>query len=133
MYQIAYDKGWGRTRIANTLNAHLDFVKRRGPISESLAGSIMAHTIYKGLFRFNFLANDIEDAEPVFVFDADSELAFLQAADARGFPVHFTLAKTGIRSALRAAASHAGCGAALTKGNGVIRLDSSREEEERVQ
>lgn len=40
----------------------------------------------------------IEDAKPVFVFDADSELAFLQAADAWSFPVHFTLAKTGIRS-----------------------------------
>ncbi len=39
----------------------------------------------------------IEDAKPVFVFDADSELAFLQAADAWSFPLHFTLAKTGIR------------------------------------
>jgi integrase len=39
----------------------------------------------------------VEDPKPVFVFDAKSELAFLQAADDWAFPVHFTLAKTGIR------------------------------------
>ena len=38
-----------------------------------------------------------DNAKPVFVFDADSELAFLQAADEWSFPLHFTLAKTGIR------------------------------------
>jgi integrase len=40
----------------------------------------------------------VEDAKPVFVFDAGTELAFLQAADDWVFPVHFTLAKTGMRS-----------------------------------
>jgi len=39
----------------------------------------------------------IEDAKPVFVFDAMTELAFLKAARAWEFPVHFTLAKTGLR------------------------------------
>jgi hypothetical protein len=39
----------------------------------------------------------IEDAKPVFVFDPATELAFFQAADDWAFPIHFTLAKTGIR------------------------------------
>jgi integrase len=39
----------------------------------------------------------VEDAKPIFVFDADSELAVLQAAGDWAFPIHFTLAKTGIR------------------------------------
>ncbi len=33
----------------------------------------------------------------MFVFDDANELAFLSAADAWSFPIHFTLAKTGIR------------------------------------
>ncbi|MFH1922068.1 MAG: recombinase zinc beta ribbon domain-containing protein, partial [Planctomycetota bacterium] len=61
VYQLAYDTGWGRTRIVNALNADPDFVERFGKISESLVGSIMTNTVYKGLFRFNFLATDIED------------------------------------------------------------------------
>jgi integrase len=39
----------------------------------------------------------IEDAKPIFVFDADSEAAFFRAADRWAFPLHFTLAKTGMR------------------------------------
>ena len=39
----------------------------------------------------------VEDAKTIFVFDADSELAFLKAADPWAFPIHFTLAKTGVR------------------------------------
>ncbi|WP_437194445.1 tyrosine-type recombinase/integrase [Planctomicrobium sp. SH527] len=39
----------------------------------------------------------IEDAKPVFVLDAESELRFLEAADLWAFPIHFTLAKTGLR------------------------------------
>ena len=39
----------------------------------------------------------VQDAKPVFVFDGQSELAFLKAADAWSFPIHFTLAKTGLR------------------------------------
>ncbi len=39
----------------------------------------------------------VEDAKPLFVFDAESELAFLRAANRWAFPIHFTLAKTGIR------------------------------------
>ena len=39
----------------------------------------------------------LEDTKPIFVFDADTELAFLQAADDWAFAVHFTLAKTGMR------------------------------------
>ncbi|HEX4589417.1 MAG TPA: site-specific integrase, partial [Gemmataceae bacterium] len=39
----------------------------------------------------------IQDAKPVFVFDSDTERAFLRAADAWAFAVHFTLAKTGLR------------------------------------
>jgi integrase len=39
----------------------------------------------------------IEDAKQVFVFDDKSELAFFQAADAWSFPIHFTMAKSGIR------------------------------------
>ena len=39
----------------------------------------------------------IEDAKPIFVFDADAELAFFQAASDWAFPIHFVLAKTGLR------------------------------------
>jgi integrase len=39
----------------------------------------------------------IEDAKPIFVFDAESELAFFRAADAWSFAVHFVLSKTGLR------------------------------------
>lgn len=39
----------------------------------------------------------IEDSKPIFVFDLDTELAFLQAAEVWDFPIHFTLAKTGLR------------------------------------
>jgi integrase len=39
----------------------------------------------------------IEDAKPIFVFDEQTELAFFRAADAWSFPLHFTLAKTGLR------------------------------------
>jgi integrase len=39
----------------------------------------------------------VEDAKPIFVFDAGSELAFFAAAAAWDFPVHFSLAKTGLR------------------------------------
>jgi integrase len=39
----------------------------------------------------------IEDKKPVFVFDAGTELAFLRACDPWAFPVHFALAKTGLR------------------------------------
>ena len=61
VYQLAYDRGWGRTRIARTLNADLEFVRQFGKTSESLVGSIMTSTTYKGLYRFNFRATDIED------------------------------------------------------------------------
>jgi integrase len=39
----------------------------------------------------------IEDAKPIFVFMADVELAFFKAASDWAFPIHFTLAKTGLR------------------------------------
>jgi integrase len=39
----------------------------------------------------------IEDAKPIFVFTADTELAFFQEASDWSFPLHFTLAKTGLR------------------------------------
>ncbi|MDX1966359.1 MAG: tyrosine-type recombinase/integrase, partial [Planctomycetaceae bacterium] len=39
----------------------------------------------------------IEDAKLVFVFDADTELQFLNAAHDWEFAIHFTLAKTGMR------------------------------------
>jgi integrase len=39
----------------------------------------------------------IDDAKPIFVFDAATELAFFQAAPPWAFPIHFTLAKTGMR------------------------------------
>jgi integrase len=39
----------------------------------------------------------IEDAKPIFVFTAATELAFFRAASAWAFPIHFTLAKTGLR------------------------------------
>lgn len=39
----------------------------------------------------------IEDAKPIFVFTADTELAFFKAASDWAFPIHFTLAKTGLR------------------------------------
>src|SRR5262249_37221249 len=39
----------------------------------------------------------IEDAKPIFVFNAGTELAFFKEASAWAFPIHFTLAKTGLR------------------------------------
>jgi integrase len=39
----------------------------------------------------------VEDAKQVFVFTADTELAFFKASDDWAFPIHFTLAKTGLR------------------------------------
>lgn len=39
----------------------------------------------------------IQDAKPVFVFDQQTEPEFLKSADSWSFPIHFTLAKTGIR------------------------------------
>jgi integrase len=39
----------------------------------------------------------VEDAKPIFVFTADTEMAFLKAAPDWAFPIHFTLAKTGLR------------------------------------
>ncbi|WP_010583090.1 tyrosine-type recombinase/integrase [Schlesneria paludicola] len=40
----------------------------------------------------------VEDAKPIFVFDADTELRFFGAAKPWEFPIHFTQAKTGLRS-----------------------------------
>ncbi|WLD15143.1 tyrosine-type recombinase/integrase [Planctellipticum variicoloris] len=39
----------------------------------------------------------IEDAKPIFVFDAETELQFLKAAAEWEFAIHFTRAKTGLR------------------------------------
>lgn len=39
----------------------------------------------------------IDDAKPIFVFDDETELHFLEAADAWEFSLHFVLAKTGMR------------------------------------
>lgn len=39
----------------------------------------------------------VDDAKPVFVFNEQTELAFLTAADAWSFSVHFLLAKLGLR------------------------------------
>jgi integrase len=39
----------------------------------------------------------LADAKSVFLFTAETELQFLQAADRWAFPMHFTLAKTGMR------------------------------------
>jgi site-specific DNA recombinase len=61
VYQLAYDHGWGRTRISRTLNADPDFVKRFGKINESLVGAILSNLIYKCLYRFNYRATDIDD------------------------------------------------------------------------
>ena len=61
IYQLAYDHSWGRHRIAKTLNADAGFVNQFDKISDSQVGSIMQNTIYKGLFRFNFRATDIQD------------------------------------------------------------------------
>ncbi len=39
----------------------------------------------------------IEDAQPIFVFDGDTEIVFRNAADDWTFQIHFTLVKTGLR------------------------------------
>jgi integrase len=39
----------------------------------------------------------IEDAKPIFIFDAKTELAFLRAAGPWEFAIHLSLAKTGLR------------------------------------
>jgi len=61
VYQLAYEKGWGRTRVTKALNADKAFVRRHGKVSESLVGHVMNSTTYKGTYRFNFLASDIDD------------------------------------------------------------------------
>ena len=61
IYQLAQKHGWGRNRIAKHLNRNERFVKRFGKLSESLVGSVLSNTVYKGVFRFNFLATDVED------------------------------------------------------------------------
>jgi integrase len=39
----------------------------------------------------------LEDSKPIFVFTAETELAFLKVALGWEWPIHFTLAKTGLR------------------------------------
>jgi integrase len=39
----------------------------------------------------------VEDAKRIFVFTADTELKFLKACSGWAFPIHFALAKTGLR------------------------------------
>src|SRR5260370_32362481 len=39
----------------------------------------------------------IEDAKPIFIFEPATELAFFKVTSDWAFPVHFTLAKTGLR------------------------------------
>ena len=48
--------------------------------------------------KLNLERMKIEDAKPIFVFDAEDELSFFQKADDWAFPIHFILAKTGLRS-----------------------------------
>lgn len=48
--------------------------------------------------KLNLERMKIEDAKPIFVFDAEDELSFFQKADDWTFPIHFILAKTGLRS-----------------------------------
>ncbi len=48
--------------------------------------------------KLNLERMKIEDAKPIFVFDAASELHFFQQADDWTFPIHFTLAKAGLRT-----------------------------------
>src|SRR5262249_38667846 len=40
---------------------------------------------------------DIEDAKPIFVYTSVTEVPFFRAADDWAFPIHFFLAKTGMR------------------------------------
>ncbi len=40
----------------------------------------------------------VTDSKPIFVFTEGQELAFLRAASEWSFPIHFTLAKTGLRA-----------------------------------
>jgi integrase len=39
----------------------------------------------------------VEDSKPIFVFEQPSERAFFETADDWSFPIHFALAKTGLR------------------------------------
>ena len=72
VYTLAYEKGWGRTRIAKHLNCDPAFVERFGKISESLVGSIMTNTIYKGDLQYNSRATDIiDDSRVIRKKDAD--------------------------------------------------------------
>ena len=49
---------------------------------------------FAGLGRKRF---NVEDAKPIFVFDEGTEADFLSTADDWSFPIHFVLAKTGMR------------------------------------
>ena len=48
--------------------------------------------------KLNLERIKVEDAKPIFVFDAESELRFFQKADDSKFPIHLILAKTGLRT-----------------------------------
>lgn len=61
VYRIAHERGWGRTRITKLLNADPEFVNRYGQVGGSFVGWVMTSTIYKGVFRFNYLATDIDE------------------------------------------------------------------------
>lgn len=74
IFQLAFELGWGRVRIANHLNAAPEFVARHGKISQSTVGQIMTSTIYKGLLRFNKLATDVVDERRITQKNEQSEI-----------------------------------------------------------
>jgi integrase len=74
--------------VLQTVRSTYQFAAKRGylpPYSENPFATVP-------LDRFK-----IEDAKPLFVFDASTEAAFLRAANRWEFPIHFLFAKSGIR------------------------------------
>ncbi len=85
---------WGRLRdkgvqfVLETVRAMYTFAGRRRHLPP-YAGNPSADLPIDKL--------KVEDAKPIFVFTADTEAKLLAAADDWALPIHFTLAKTGLR------------------------------------
>ena len=78
IYDLAYERGWKRDRIAKYLNSDEQFVARFGKISSCRVEYILNNPIYGGTLRHNVLATDIEDDRRIVVEKDESEWVFVE-------------------------------------------------------
>ncbi len=92
-------------------NGHPNTAKRRLRDKGVIFVLECSRSVYHFGFRHGFIAKHtanpftemrigalrVRDAKPIFVFDAEQELAFFQACNPWEFSIHFTIAKTGVR------------------------------------